>query len=47
MLVILSGVSGAGKDTIKRELIKRKSNIVTIASFTDRPQREDDIPGET
>ena len=47
MLVILSGVSGAGKDTIKKELIKRKNNIVTIASFTDRPQREDDIPGET
>ena len=23
MLVLLSGVSGAGKDTIKRELIKR------------------------
>ena len=23
MLVILSGVSGAGKDTIKKELIKR------------------------
>ena len=37
MLVILSGVSGAGKDTIKKELIKRKNNIVTIASFTDRP----------
>ena len=47
MLVILSGVSGAGKDTIKRELIKRKENIVTLASFTDRPQREGDIPGQT
>ena len=47
MLVILSGVSGAGKDTIKKELIKRKKNIVTIASFTDRPQREGEIPGET
>ncbi len=47
MLVILSGVSGAGKDTIKKELIKRKKNIVTIASFTDRPQRDGDIPGKT
>ncbi len=47
MLVILSGVSGAGKDTIKRELIKRKENIVTLASFTDRPKRNGDIEGET
>ena len=30
MLVILSGVSGAGKDTIKKELIKRMPNIVTL-----------------
>ena len=27
MLVILSGVSGAGKDTIKKELIKRMENV--------------------
>lgn len=47
MLVILSGVSGAGKDTIKKELINRKDNIVTLASFTDRPQRDGDIPGQT
>ena len=47
MLVILSGVSGAGKDTIKKELIKRRNNIVTIASFTDRPQRENEIAGQT
>ncbi len=47
MLVILSGVSGAGKDTIKKELIKRKENVVTLASFTDRPKREGDIPGQT
>ena len=42
MLVILSGVSGAGKDTIKRELIKRMDNVITIASYTDRPKREGD-----
>ena len=47
MLVILSGVSGAGKDTIKKELIKRRKDIVTLASFTDRPQREGDIAGQT
>ena len=47
MLVILSGVAGAGKDTIKKELIKRVENIETLASFTDRPQRPGDIPGQT
>jgi len=47
MLVILSGVAGAGKDTIKKELIKRMKRVETLASFTDRPQRPGDIAGET
>ena len=47
MLVILSGVSGAGKDTIKKELIKREDNIITIPSFTDRPMRANDVAGGT
>lgn len=47
MLVILSGVAGAGKDTIKKELIKRMDKVTTIPSFTDRPQRLGDIPGQT
>lgn len=47
MLVILSGVSGAGKDTIKKELIRREENIVTIPSFTDRPMRANDVEGGT
>ena len=47
MLVILSGVSGAGKDTIKKELIKRRKNIVTLPSFTDRPKRNGDVEGKT
>ena len=46
MLVILSGVSGAGKDTIKRELINRINNVVTIASFTDRQKRNGDKEGQ-
>ena len=33
MLVILSGVSGAGKDTIKKELIKRMENVISLPSF--------------
>lgn len=47
MLVILSGVSGAGKDTIKKALIKREENIVTIPSYTDRPMRAGDVEGGT
>lgn len=47
MLVILSGASGAGKDTIKRRLMKRNSQIVTLPSFTDRPKRNGDIDGES
>ena len=47
MLVILSGVAGAGKDTVKREVIKRMENVESIPSITDRPMRPGDIPGET
>ena len=42
MLVLLSGVSGAGKDTIKNELLKRMDNVITMPSYTDRLPR----PGE-
>lgn len=47
MLVILSGVSGSGKDTIKKEIIKRMDNVKTIPSLTTRAPRENDVPGET
>ena len=46
MLVLLSGVSGAGKDTIKKELIKRMENVVSLPSYTDRPIRIGETPGE-
>lgn len=47
MLILLSGVSGAGKDTIKKELIKRLDNVESLPSYTDRPQRDGDTPGVT
>ena len=47
MLVLLSGVSGAGKDTIKKELIERMDNVVSLPSYTDRAPRNNDIPGVT
>ena len=46
MLVILSGVSGAGKDTIKKELLKRMDNVTTMPSYTDRLPRPGEINGE-
>ena len=47
MLVLLSGVSGAGKDTIKKELIKRMENVESLPSYTDRPMRPGDVAGQT
>ena len=47
MLVILSGVAGAGKDTIKKELIKRMEKVESLPSFTSRAMREGDIEGQT
>ena len=46
MLVLLSGVSGSGKDTIKKELIKRMKNVESLPSYTDRPIRINEVPGE-
>ena len=47
MLVLLSGVSGAGKDTIKKQLISRMDNVESLPSYTDRAPRANDIPGVT
>ena len=47
MLVLLSGVSGAGKDTIKKQLISRMNNVESLPSYTDRAPRANDIPGVT
>lgn len=45
MLVILSGVSGAGKDTIKKEIIKRMDNVISLPSFTSRSPRDGEEEG--
>ncbi len=47
MLVLLSGVSGAGKDTIKKELIKRMENVESLPSYTTRSMRPGDVEGAT
>ena len=46
MLVILSGVSGAGKNTIKEALIKRMGRVDSLPSYTSRAKREGDIEGK-
>ena len=45
MLVILSGVSGAGKDTIKKELLKRMDDVITLPSYTSRKMRHGEEEG--
>lgn len=47
MLVILSGVSGSGKDTIKKALINRLDMVESLPSYTSRAPRADDVPGLT
>ncbi len=47
MLVILSGVAGSGKDTIKKELIKRMKNVESLPSYTSRKMRPGDEEGVT
>ena len=46
MLVLLSGVSGAGKDTIKKELMKRMDNVTSMPSYTDRQPRPGEVDGQ-
>ena len=46
MLVILSGVSGSGKDTITKELIKRMENVESLPSYTSREQRPGEVAGQ-
>lgn len=46
MLVVLSGVSGAGKDTIKKALIARMDNVISLPSYTSRAPRDEEINGE-
>lgn len=46
MILVLSGVSGAGKTTIARNFIEKFPNSSLVRSYTTRERRESDIPGE-
>lgn len=45
MLVILSGVSGAGKDTVKKELMNKMEDVITLPSYTSREPRDGEQEG--
>lgn len=45
MLVILSGVSGAGKDTVKKELMSKMEDVITLPSYTSREPRDGEQEG--
>lgn len=45
MLVILSAPSGCGKDTVFKELCKRRNDIVESVSATTRAPREGEVDG--
>jgi guanylate kinase len=45
-IVSITGVTGAGKTTLAREIISKRPNARMVESITTRPRRPSDIPGE-
>ncbi|MCS6848236.1 MAG: guanylate kinase [Anaerolineae bacterium] len=45
MLVVLSGPSGVGKDTLLRRLKERGYDFAFVVTMTTRPKREDEVDG--
>ena len=46
LLIVFSGPSGVGKDTILKKLVATDSNIKLSISATTRPKRNDEIDGK-
>jgi len=46
MLIVLSGCSGAGKNTVLRELLKVEPGLVYSLSVTTRPHRPGEVHGK-
>lgn len=45
MIFVLIGKSGAGKDTIMREIMEKDKSLLNPVSYTSRPMRENEING--
>jgi guanylate kinase len=45
LLIVISGPSGVGKDTLIQRLLKRDPNLGKSVSFTTRPKRPNEVPG--
>lgn len=45
VLLIISGASGAGKDTIMKALLEKSSNSIKLVTTNSRPKRDDEVEG--
>ena len=45
LLIVISGPSGVGKDTLIQRLLKRDGNLSKSVSFTTRPPRPGEVAG--
>lgn len=45
LIFILIGKSGAGKDTIMRDVMKQNNSLLNPVSYTSRPMRENETDG--
>ena len=45
MYIVIAGPSGAGKDSVIREVLKRRNNLLLNVSYTSREKRDDEIDG--
>lgn len=45
VMIIISGPSGVGKDTVVREILQKREDFHFVITATDRPPRADEIDG--